>query len=192
MPKMVHSVVRGYRAIASREIRAVVVHELQRLRADQPELRWEVLDEIDDKIMAAPACDPSTYPTGYRQLTQDRDSSAFTQYETVNDTVTDTVADTVSAHTYTPTPLHTNTPHPRTHARAGASVATLGDQHAAQRPGGRASAADIVKAWKRASGVPITDSTATGMRLAVSQAMRAGHDEQTIAAGLGAWAQSNI
>lgn len=50
----------------------------------------------------------------------------------------------------------------------------------------------IIREWERASGSPLTDSTRTAMRLAVSQCLRAGHHPNTIAQGLADWAASKI
>lgn len=59
---MAVSMVRAYEAIASRGIRAVFVHELARLREDDPELSgWVSCEHVLDNR----SIDPAEYPTGY-------------------------------------------------------------------------------------------------------------------------------
>ena len=53
-------------------------------------------------------------------------------------------------------------------------------------------AQQIVNEWQKASGVPMSDSTKTGMRLAINQSLRAGHDAETIGVGLADWANSKM
>ena len=61
-PNLAKAMVKAARSIASRSIRAVLVHELLRLREDHPDLKgWESADEL----LSWRSTDPSGYPTGY-------------------------------------------------------------------------------------------------------------------------------
>lgn len=61
-PNMAVAMVKAARSIASRGIRAVLVHELLRLREDQPDLKgWASAEEL----LSWRSADPSGYPTGY-------------------------------------------------------------------------------------------------------------------------------
>ncbi|WP_199267531.1 hypothetical protein [Rhodococcus sp. JT-3] len=63
-PKMAVAMGRAHDMIASSAIRGVVVHELQRLRLDFPELNgWKAEKALETLQMGS--VDPSTYPTGY-------------------------------------------------------------------------------------------------------------------------------
>lgn len=63
-PKMAVAMTRAYDAVASRGIRKVVIHELQRLREDAPELNGWGSDQARE-LLGNPSVNPSTYPTGY-------------------------------------------------------------------------------------------------------------------------------
>ena len=61
-PNMAVAMVKAARSIASRNIRAVLVHELLRLREDHPDLKgWAAAEEL----LSGRSTDPSSYPTGY-------------------------------------------------------------------------------------------------------------------------------
>ena len=61
-PNMAVAMVKAARSIASRGIRAVLVHELLRLREDEPDLKgWAAAEEL----LSGRSADPSGYPTGY-------------------------------------------------------------------------------------------------------------------------------
>lgn len=61
-PNMAVAMVKAARSIASRSIRAVLVHELLRLQEDQPDLKgWASAEEL----LSGRSADPSGYPTGY-------------------------------------------------------------------------------------------------------------------------------
>lgn len=69
---MAVAMVRGFEAIASRSIRGVFVHELTRLREDQPELKgWPACEEV----LARRSIDPATYPTGHPSIDPSIDPS---------------------------------------------------------------------------------------------------------------------
>lgn len=57
-PKMGVAVAKAYGSIASRNLRSILVHELQRLQYDEPKLNgWDSLSDILQK----PSLDPSEY-----------------------------------------------------------------------------------------------------------------------------------
>ena len=61
-PNLAKAMVKAARSIASRNIRAVLVHELLRLHEDHPDLKgWESAEEL----LSWRSADPSGYPTGY-------------------------------------------------------------------------------------------------------------------------------
>lgn len=61
-PNLAKAMVKAARSIASRSIRAVLVHELLRLHEDQPGIKgWESAGEL----LSWRSADPSGYPTGY-------------------------------------------------------------------------------------------------------------------------------
>jgi hypothetical protein len=62
-PKMAVAMASAYGAIASSALRGVVVHELNRLRQDQPDLNGWGSTKAQD-VLARPSVDPSTYPLG--------------------------------------------------------------------------------------------------------------------------------
>ena len=57
------SMARAYSTVASDGIRGVIVHELQRLESDSPELKSFGADEVRT-VLEKPAIDPSVYPCG--------------------------------------------------------------------------------------------------------------------------------
>lgn len=67
-PKMAVAMARAYGAVASKGIRSVVVHELNRLRESEPDLKsWssQISGPLLSEIGSNAAAEPFTYPTGY-------------------------------------------------------------------------------------------------------------------------------
>lgn len=60
-PRMAVSMANAYAAIASPELRGVLVHELRRLKADQPDLRGWQAEKVRE-LLSRTAIDPATYP----------------------------------------------------------------------------------------------------------------------------------
>ena len=62
-PKMAVAMASAHAAVASKELRGVIVHELNRLRADHPDLHgWG--PERAKELLGMRSVDPSTYPLG--------------------------------------------------------------------------------------------------------------------------------
>lgn len=74
-PRMAVAMSRAYAAIASRSIRQVVVHELQRLHEDEPDMKGWGADALD--ILKKRSVNPSVYPTGYGSVSPSTDGSVW-------------------------------------------------------------------------------------------------------------------
>ncbi|MDH6678429.1 hypothetical protein M2284_002632 [Rhodococcus sp. LBL1] len=63
-PKMAVAMAKAFATVASRSLRGVAVHELQRLRQEFPDLHgWG--SEQASELLGKASVDPSTYPTGF-------------------------------------------------------------------------------------------------------------------------------
>lgn len=188
-PNMGVAMVKDFKSIASRGIRGVFIHELLRLREDVPDLKgWTAAEEILDNR----SIDPSEYPTGYPSA----DPSGNPSVNPSPNPSEKGLPNPSGNPSPTPLLLNSKLPTPSSLLPSPAPHADHDPQDdqppALIHDDGTPTPAGIVREWERAAGVVQSDSTRAGMRIAVSQCQRAGHDPQTIAQGLADWAGSKM
>lgn len=196
-PRMAVSVVRAYDAVASQPIRKVVVHELQRLYADQPELKgWG--KDVARGLLERPAVDPEDFPTGFGdpQFAPNRSSDEvqFGPNQT-SPTPAPAPSPTPNSNLPTPPPATSPTPHdppaqnvpylPAVRPRGGREVADLLNQTAAL-----AIDHDIVDGYERDHG-RFEAKDRTRVLRAVAEHRKNGFTTEEIHEGISLWEQSD-
>jgi hypothetical protein len=100
-PNLAVSVRKAHTSVASANLRQVIVHELNRLKIDKPDLKgW---DRIDD-LLTKPSLDPSDHPSFHPSIDPSFDPSVRGQSNPSDDPSIDPSSTTAPAPTPSPTP----------------------------------------------------------------------------------------